>query len=68
MPTGFDNFTSKASRTDKKMNKTAKTNLTYLTNVMKKNGFTMINDEWWHYTDRNWGKYPILNVPLRSFK
>ena len=68
MPTGFDNFTSKASRTDKKMNKTAKTNLTYLTNVMKKNGFTMINDEWWHYTDKNWKKYPILNVPLRSFK
>ena len=31
---------------------------------MKKHGFTTINDEWWHYTDKNWTKYPILNVPL----
>ena len=33
-----------------------------------KNNFTTINDEWWHYTDKNWKKYPILNVPLHSFK
>lgn len=68
MPTGFDNFTSKASRNYSKMDKTAKTNVTYLTNAMKKHGFTTINDEWWHYTDKNWTKYPILNIPLRSFK
>ena len=34
---------------------------------MKKHGFTTINDEWWHYTDKNWNKYPNLNVPISSF-
>lgn len=68
MPTDFDHFTSKASRNYSKMNKTAKKNMNYLTKVMKKHGFTTINDEWWHYTDTNWHDYPLLNVPLHSFK
>ena len=68
MPTGFDNFTSKASRNYKKMDKTAKKNMNYLTKVMKKHGFKTINSEWWHFEDTNWSKYPILDVKLTAFK
>lgn len=68
MPTGFDNFTPKASRNYKKMNKTAKKNMDYLTSVMTKHGFQTISNEWWHFDDTEWEKYPILNVPLTAFK
>lgn len=45
MPTGFDDFTSKAAR----INANAK----YLKEVMVKYGFKPLATEWWHFDDRD---------------
>ncbi|PLS17196.1 peptidase M15 [Bacillus sp. M6-12] len=68
MPTGFDNFTAAAAPAYKKMDPTARKNLNILAAAMKKQGFTTISNEWWHFDDSNRKKYPILNVPLDQFK
>ncbi|RFU62088.1 D-alanyl-D-alanine dipeptidase [Peribacillus glennii] len=68
MPSAFDDFTKRAHRNNPGMNKTAKKNMDYLTSIMKKHGFRTISNEWWHYEDTNWEKYPLLDVPLTSFK
>jgi D-alanyl-D-alanine dipeptidase len=29
---------------------------------MEDEGFTVYEDEWWHFDYKDWRKYPILNV------
>ena len=67
MPTGFDDFSSKAYRSNKNISKEVKDNLELLTTIMKKHGFTTINSEWWHYDDSEYKKYPIEDIKLDEF-
>lgn len=67
MPTGFDDFSAKASRKYEGTPEHVKENLRYLTDAMVRNGFQTINSEWWHFEDTDWEKHPILNVPLEDF-
>lgn len=67
MPTGFDDFSAKASRKYEGMPEHVKENLRYLTDAMVRNGFQTINSEWWHFEDTDWAKHPILNVALEDF-
>lgn len=67
MPTGFDDFSNRASRNYSGMSDEARKNMKYLTDVMKRNGFITINSEWWHFDDSNWSNYPLLNVHLDKF-
>ena len=67
MPTAFDDFSTKASRKYTGASKEAKKNLEYLTAVMKRNGFTTINSEWWEYRDTEMSKYPELDIKLEEF-
>lgn len=67
MPTVFDDFSTKASRKYTGASKEAKKNLEYLTAVMKRNGFTTINSEWWEYRDTEMGKYPEVDIKLEDF-
>lgn len=62
MPSGFDNFTYKASRLNSKMSPTAKKNLKILTDAMVKSGFKYINSEWWHFDDADNSRYAVLDV------
>lgn len=68
MPTSFDDFSQKASRSYKGNSNNARDNLKYMTDIMCKNGFNTINSEWWHFDDTNWEEYVILNIPLEIFK
>ncbi len=67
MPSGFDDFTGKGSRSNKDISENAKRNVEILTNVMIKNGFTTISTEWWHYNDSDSDKYNIIDVDLDKF-
>lgn len=67
MPTGFDDFTEKASRNYANVSEEAKKHVDILTNVMVKNGFTTISTEWWHYNDSDSAKYEALDVSLEEF-
>lgn len=66
MPTGFDDFSEKASRNGCSMSPLAASNLAILTEVMKKHGFRSINTEWWHYYDEDLKERIPLDIPLEE--
>lgn len=51
MPTGFDDFTSKADRDYSDCSEIERKNAIELETVMRQNGFHGYYAEWWHYTD-----------------
>lgn len=67
MPSQFDDFSIKATRYNKNMSEAAAENLKILTDVMLKNGFNKLDDEWWHYTDTDWKSYKVEDIDLNEF-
>lgn len=51
MPTGFDDFTTKADRDYSDVTETAAANARLLEDLMTAHGFKPYSAEWWHYTD-----------------
>jgi zinc D-Ala-D-Ala dipeptidase len=37
-----------------------------LRRAMESEGFTVYEDEWWHFDYKDWEQYPILNVPFEN--
>jgi D-alanyl-D-alanine dipeptidase len=37
-----------------------------LRRAMESEGFTVYESEWWHFDYKDWGEYPILNVPFEK--
>lgn len=66
MPSSFDDFSEKASRSSV-MSEKAKENVKLLTDAMVQSGFKTIETEWWHYEDSDCGKFPLLGVKLEEF-
>lgn len=62
MPTGFDEFSTTAYRSNTNISATAKENVELLTDVMTKHGFSTIETEWWHYDDSNADSYPLIDL------
>ncbi len=62
LPTGFDDFSSKADRDYSDCSTTAAENARYLENVMQKNGFVPYAGEWWHFSDED--SYPVEEMFL----
>lgn len=51
MPTGFDDFSSRADRDYSDVASDARSNAILLENAMKDNGFMPYSGEWWHFND-----------------
>ncbi len=66
MPTGFDDFSEKASRKSKEMTEVASNNLSILTDTMLRHGFKSIDSEWWHYYDRDMKERIPLDIPFEA--
>lgn len=66
MPTGFDDFTEKASRKSTEMTEEAAKNLGILTDVLTKNGFETIESEWWHYNDADAKELIALDISFEE--
>jgi D-alanyl-D-alanine dipeptidase len=64
MPSPYLCFDERAYRRTTGLDPQVLNNLQFLTRVMASEGFTTINEEWWHYDAPGWQKYPILNVPV----
>lgn len=39
-----------------------------LRRAMESEGFTVYEDEWWHFDYKDWKLYPILNVPFEELR
>lgn len=62
MPTGFDDFTERASRSYSGASTQAKKNRQLLEDAMKKYGFIPLATEWWHFDAPGWDKFAVLDV------
>jgi len=67
MPSSFDDFSSNAYRNNPSMSNDAKKNLDLLTNCMVDNGFTTLDDEWWHFVDVDSKNYILADINLKLF-
>jgi D-alanyl-D-alanine dipeptidase len=64
MPTGYDDFTEKASQNYMNLSEDAIKNRALLRDVMIRHGFQPIKSEWWHYDFRGWEQFGIMDEPL----
>lgn len=68
MPSGFDDFSGAAFRSNTKISAEAKKNLEILTKCMVDNGFSTLDTEWWHFDDTDSKNYSIADIDLKLFK
>ncbi len=58
MPTGFDDFSPAASRSNLHDGSEGGKNALLLEEIMERYGFTGLPSEWWHFADRE--EYPVI--------
>jgi D-alanyl-D-alanine dipeptidase len=68
MGTGFDNFTDTAHSNFQHLDKKVIENRKLLRSLMEKNGFKVLDTEWWHFFIPGSDRYELLNLPFKKFK
>lgn len=66
MPTGFDDFSEKASHSYKKLSTEQIKNRSILRKAMELAGFKSLDSEWWHYDHINYKRYHIIDENFDS--
>ncbi|MEO5912375.1 MAG: M15 family metallopeptidase [Pelobium sp.] len=66
MPTPYDSFAKEASPTYQDISPIQKKNRDFLINIMERNGFKVIKNEWWHFDFRGWEKFPLMDIPFEK--
>lgn len=64
MPTGYDEFSTRAHRDSKHMTDAQRRNMLILEHAMRQEGFIPLPTEWWHFSAPRWKKMPVLDIPL----
>jgi len=62
MPTGYDHFGPEAHITYTGCTEEQKANRELLGTIMEKHGFRRISSEWWHFDDKDYLDYELLDV------
>ncbi len=62
MPSGFDEFTERASPDYKGGTAKQTANRDLLRKLMEQEGFTVNANEWWHFDYKDWEKYAIYDI------
>ena len=62
MPSGFDEFTERASPDYKGGTEEQTANRELLRGLMEAEGFTVNPNEWWHFDYKNWEDYAIFDI------
>ena len=68
MPCAFDEFSERADRSYQGGDAGARRNRDLLAEVMQREGFIGLPEEWWHYDYPGWRTAPLLDVPLEEFR
>jgi D-alanyl-D-alanine dipeptidase len=66
MPTGYDDFTSRARQDFNALSPEVIANRAKLRDAMKSHGFDALPSEWWHFDFRGWVKFELLDLPLEK--
>lgn len=62
MPTGYDDFTERASHSYMDLPDSLIANRKRLKQIMEKYGFESLDSEWWHYDYKGWSEFPLLDI------
>ncbi|HJS50870.1 MAG TPA: M15 family metallopeptidase [Pyrinomonadaceae bacterium] len=62
MPSGYDEFTERASPNYKGGTEEERRNRDLLRSLMEAEGYTVNPDEWWHFDYKDWEKYAIYDI------
>ena len=62
MPSGYDEFTERASPDYKGASPQETANREVLRRMMEAEGFTVNPNEWWHFDYKDWEKYAIYDI------
>lgn len=62
MPSDFDDFSERAHPNYKGGTKEEQRNRDLLRKMMESEGFTVYENEWWHFDYKDWKRYAILNI------
>jgi D-alanyl-D-alanine dipeptidase len=62
MPSGYDEFSERASPDYKGGTEKERKNRDMLRKLMEKEGFTVNPNEWWHFDYKNWEDYAIYDI------
>lgn len=62
MPSGYDEFTERASPTYTGGTEHQRANRDMLRKLMEDEGFTVNPNEWWHFDYKNWQDYAIYDI------
>lgn len=62
MPSGYDEFSERASPDYKGGTDKERSNRDMLRRLMEKEGFTVNSNEWWHFDYKNWEDYAIYDI------
>ena len=68
MPSGFDDFTDKASPNFTGGTAEQTKNRDLLRAAMEAEGFTVNDNEWWHFDYKTWADYAIYDIPFSAVK
>lgn len=66
MPTPYDSFSASAAPDYEPVSALARKNRALLIQVMEKNGFKVLNNEWWHFDFIGWQNYPLMDIPFEK--
>lgn len=64
MPTGFDDFTERASLDYNNLPAQVLRNRQLLQDAMTRAGFIPLSTEWWHFDGRGWQNFSVRDVPF----
>ena len=68
MPTGYDDFTERASQSFSDLPPDVIANRAKLRDVMTRHGFEPLPSEWWHFDFKGWRDFDLMNVALRDLR
>jgi D-alanyl-D-alanine dipeptidase len=66
MPSSYDDFSERAHPAYAGGTAKERRARDLLREVMEAEGFTVYENEWWHFDYRGWEEWPVLDVPLDS--
>jgi D-alanyl-D-alanine dipeptidase len=66
MPTGFDDFSPRAGHHYQDLPDQVLKNRELLKGLMEKAGFISLPEEWWHYDDRNWAQFDLMDISFQD--
>ncbi len=66
MPTPYDSFAAAASPAYKNLPADVIKNRDLLINVMERNGFRVLDNEWWHFDFKGWKDFELMDIAFEE--